>query len=505
MASDSIKTLSAGPGRLTATARRPVVGDIIAEKFRLERLLGRGGMGFVMAARHIELDELFAIKFIENRTDSDVVAAGRFYREARATLRLKNEHVVRVFDASAGQGESMPYIIMEYLEGANLAAVLARSGVLPVTQAIDYVLQACEAIAEAHMLGIVHRDIKPSNIVLTAGAGDTPFIKVLDFGISTGPNDKGEVDFTLTETGAVFGSAAYMSPEQLRSTKHVDHRADVWSLGVVLHELVCGAAPFDAESSVALSIAIAMDAPLPMRQMRPDAPPELERIVLACLEKDREARVQSVAELANLLRPLASPRGVQSCDIIERIASAGPPPSLPVPSARPSAPLLSFGKTEPQVPPQQVTRSSRRSTTALIGAFVAVAALSGLVASRLGVRRAAANATTQGPPSAVLVSASMLTEPSPPPPPIATVIPVKAPSATSSSSSSKTAASLALRPRPQFASGAAKAGPKDPGTSPGVSGSAAPATTSPGAPAASANRPVPNGSNGSDPDLRSRF
>lgn len=343
--------MTGGAGSERRAATRPDVGDVLGGKYRLERLIGEGGMGKVYAARHEELGELFAVKVLEESSARD---AQRVLREARATMRLKNEHVVRVIDASAG--ETHPFMVMELLEGEDLDALVMRTGPLPVQAAVDYVLQACEALAEAHAIGMVHRDVKPANLLLTQHADGRPLVKVLDFGIvkdALGRDDGRGPKTSVTEVGAVFGSPAYMSPEQLRSTKDVDVRTDVWSLGVVLYELLTGRLPFAGESRVALSIAVATSPFLPMRQLRPELPPELDVIVGACLQKALPHRTSSVAELAARLRPFASESGAASCEVVARLAAVraslvsvpNPVASVVASAASAPAPPLGFTRT----------------------------------------------------------------------------------------------------------------------------------------------------------------
>ena len=274
-------------------------GDVIGGKYVVERVLGMGGMGVVLAARHLELDEPVAIKMLLPHLPASGESAARFVREAKAAIRIRNEHVVRVLDVARTPSGS-PYIVMEYLDGCDLGQLVEQSGPLPVQDAVEYVLQACEAIAAAHALGIVHRDLKPANLFLAKGGDGALSVKVLDFGISklAEPSSGGP---GLTSTATVMGTPCFMSPEQLRSTRDVDARADIWSMGAILHALLAGRPPYDGESSADVSAKIIRDAPTPLRALRSDVPAPLEAAVLKCLEKSPEQRFQGVPALADAL------------------------------------------------------------------------------------------------------------------------------------------------------------------------------------------------------------
>jgi serine/threonine protein kinase len=282
------------------------VGQIVAGKYRLDKLLGDGGMGVVVAASNIALDMPVALKFLRREALVSRDAVARFLREAQAAVQIQSEHVARVFDVGTLEtGE--PYIVMEHLRGADLAKVVTDRGPLPIEETIDYLLQACEAVAVAHSLGIVHRDLKPSNLFLTTKRDGSALIKVLDFGISKAlDRESGVASATLTATGMVMGSPAYMSPEQIRSSKKVDARTDIWALGIVAHELMTGRPPFDAETMPELIAMITADPPTPLRVLRPDAPPQLEAIIQRCLAKNPDERVQTVAGLVKELLHFAT-------------------------------------------------------------------------------------------------------------------------------------------------------------------------------------------------------
>ena len=280
-------------------------GDVIADKYEVEHLLGTGGMGQVFAARHLELGQRVAIKVLDHRGPT---AAARFLREARTSANLVSDHIPRVFDVGRLPAGA-PYLVMEYLVGQDLRRLLADRGPIDATDAVAYLLDACAAVAGAHAAGIVHRDLKPANLFLTSRADGQPLVKVLDFGVSKVMGDDrpaSESDQGLTSTGVVLGSPLYMSPEQVRARKDVDARTDVWSLGAILFELLSGRPPFRAPTLPALAVAIAVEPTPALSSLRSDLPIGLESITQRCLEKRPELRFQSVDELARALRSLLS-------------------------------------------------------------------------------------------------------------------------------------------------------------------------------------------------------
>ena len=283
----------------------PSAGDVVAGKYRVESVIGTGGMGVVLGAEDTSLGRKVAIKFLApHKADRDGAAA-RFVREARAAASIQSENVVRIFEVGAlPNGAS--YIVMEHLAGADLAQTLASRGRLPIEEAVDYLLQACEALGEAHGRGIVHRDLKPQNLFLTQRPDGSACVKVLDFGISKAIDEEGP---NLTSTDMVMGTPLYMSPEQVRSLKSVDQRSDIWALGAILFELLTALPIYEAATMTALCAMIAMDPPTSLRLKRPEAPPELEGVILRCLHKDPRGRFGDVALFAEALIPFASERG----------------------------------------------------------------------------------------------------------------------------------------------------------------------------------------------------
>lgn len=279
------------------TAVQP--GDILAGKYRVERVLGSGGMGTVVAALHLDLDELRAVKLMHPVQVENAQAVERFLREARATVRLRSEHIPRLYDV--GRLESgAPYIVMEVLEGSDLRTILKARGILPIQEAVLYVLQTCEAVSEAHAAGIIHRDLKPANLFLTTRADGSPCIKVLDFGISKLLEPGPGAD--MTKTLDVLGSIHYMAPEQLRSSRSVDARADIWSIGVILYRLLTGRLPFQGDTPVAYILSL-REQFHPPSAFRSDLPQGLDLVVMRCLEKDPEKRIANVKALMSELVP----------------------------------------------------------------------------------------------------------------------------------------------------------------------------------------------------------
>jgi eukaryotic-like serine/threonine-protein kinase len=286
------------------------VGQVLEGKYRVDAILGQGGLGVVVACTHMGLGERRAVKMLRRDVLSDHDAVQRFIREARAAGQLKSEHVAKVFDVNLHDGD-LPFMVMEFLEGADIGQLLEERTTLGATWAVDLTLQAAEALAEAHSHGIVHRDVKPSNLFVTWRPDGSAIVKVLDFGISKSPIG---TDMKLTQTQSVLGTPAYMSPEQMRSAHMVDSRSDIWSLGCVLYEMIEGVRPFEADSFSEMCVKVACDPPRPMVI----ASPALAKVIERCLAKQPDERFASMADLGRDLVPFAS-NPPQAQHLVERI------------------------------------------------------------------------------------------------------------------------------------------------------------------------------------------
>ncbi len=411
----------------------PPPGEIIAGKYRVERELGKGGMGIVVAAVHVELDQRVAIKILREAAMDNPESVARFLREAKAAARIRSENVARVMDIGT-LDDGRAYIVMEHLDGTDLADVLHAEGALPLDHAVDLTLEVCAAMATAHAAGIVHRDLKPANLFLAQTPDRTSVLKVLDFGVSKLVNVSAATkeEASITQTGQIFGSPAYMSPEQLRGDP-VDARTDIWSIGVVLYQLLSGDLPF-RHSSFAEILAAAMRDPAPKLTSKiPDLPAEVDAILERCLEKDPEHRYPNVGELAQALAPFGSKRGEEAAERVARIMSAaettldGHPPitparlsspgsaprskpsdpgSGPKSAARPSDAAMGAAHTQASTP----VRGARSRSAVLVGAALVVGALGILIATQ----RPPAQANHGVVSAAVEGSAAVSAAPAPP-------------------------------------------------------------------------------------------
>lgn len=360
-----------------------VPGAIIGGKYRVERTIARGGQGTVVEATHLALRQPVAIKFSHVDGPRKTEGMQRLLQEARAAVRLRGPHVARVIDVDVCDGA--PFIVMEYLQGIDLKALIASRGPLPCPEAVGFMLQACEGVAEAHDLGIIHRDLKPSNLFLVEAPGGAPLLKVLDFGIAKNVSPQAAIgeDLELTEPLVLLGSPGYISPEQARDPRQADARADIWSLGLILQELLTGRPVFRARTRADVLALVLLKNPTPISLLRSDVPQAIERVILRCLQKAPEHRFASVRELAEQLAPFAAP--------------------------------VTTGTTQILAPAVRATAAPRRPPGRLLGLLSAAAALSAtaalvavVVANRLSPRAMA-------PAAAVTVPAGSPPTPQPPP------------------------------------------------------------------------------------------
>jgi serine/threonine-protein kinase len=454
-------------------------GDVIAEKYEVVGVLGSGGVAYVISALHLELGEMVALKFLrpESLEHEDVVA--RFASEARAVARIKSEHVAHVFDVGT-LPDGAPFIVMEYLEGKDLADVLAERRKLPIKVAVDYVLQACEALACAHAAGIVHRDIKPENLFLTQQAGSVERVKVLDFGISksamAGMEAPGK---RFAHTMLPMGTPGYMSPEQIRACGTVDARTDIWALGCVLFELITGLSAFTGPTLLQLGAAILERDPVPLRTVVADAPPELEALIAKCLEKDPARRFQDVAELAAVLYPFGPRRSRISAERCHQILkgqhgvviefNSVPPPSPegasmpPASSTGPmvnpvqvSVPALDARRvsTPASVSIDEVPLQPQRKPKTIVLAALGASALFGIaLALGMALRGSAPKAAAVAPVAAPIVAAPTVAQPATPTKLAAIAAPAASPESSEAvADESAPSATVSARPHAKAAS-----------------------------------------------------
>jgi eukaryotic-like serine/threonine-protein kinase len=365
----------------------PAPGDVIAEKYRVEAVIGRGGMSVVYRATHLQLEQQVAIKVLSAEALLLPEYVVRLKREARAVSRIRSEHVVRVHDIGELPNGGVPYLVMEFLSGLDLAAVLVRRGPFPVQLAVECVLQACEALAEAHALGIVHRDLKPANLFLTEAVDGSACVKLLDFGISRMASRHGLS--ALTDPGTVLGTPSYMAPEQMEATDGVDARSDIWALGAILYELLVGHPPYTGESLPQIFVKIMRSkAPQPS-SLRNDVLSDIDAIVTRCLEIEAADRFQSVAELAWALSTLGTPNARDSAARVSRVFDKHVASSATTPRTLRSTvppPVVNEVRSAPRR-----TSSARHVVTAIASAaLLAAASVLGVMAARGAVDAGAA-------------------------------------------------------------------------------------------------------------------
>jgi serine/threonine protein kinase len=290
------------------------IGQVVNGKYRIEQQIGRGGMGIVLAATHLQLEHLVAIKVMRRDLGMDEKALDRLMAEARSAARIRSEHVARVLDVGTLDNGS-PFIVMEYLEGENLADLLDREGALAVDQAVAFLMQCCVALAEVHVAEMVHRDLKPGNLFIARLPDGSPSVKIVDFGISKQIGSA--KDGAATTSPQVLGSPYYMSPEQMRA-EPVDERSDIWGLGAILFEMLTGRPPFIGDTLPEVYAAVLNEAPPPVESLRAGIAAGLDDVVQRCLEKDPTQRFCDVADLAEALAPHVR-GGAQFVERITRI------------------------------------------------------------------------------------------------------------------------------------------------------------------------------------------
>jgi eukaryotic-like serine/threonine-protein kinase len=428
-------------------------GVVIGSRYVLTRPLAKGGMGSVWIARHRELDVDVTVKFMMPTLVNSAELRGRFEREAKVAARLRSQYVVQVLDF--GIDDEMPYIAMELLQGESLADRLKREPRLPLLVAARILTQICKALRTAHEAGLVHRDLKPGNIFLALKDGEE-VVKVLDFGIvkDTAKNDADE-QAGATETGVMMGSVHYMSPEQIRSSRQVDHRSDLWSVAVILYKMLTGNAPFPGTNQGDVMVRVCTDSCPPPSAVVPGLPPAIDTFFARALTRDPAGRFQSAQEMADVLVAAANmdpvlttaahpaPKWVKTLPLMDpamrsAIAAAGaPPPPSHEGTAVAGMSEMAMGTFQAvtmapgamgAAPQARPTRSNSQKGL-IVGVAVGFLLLGGLLlVLAMQKESAARDTTTQKPISSVMSSAAV----SPPEPPTAHSIPSVVPVPTNS-------------------------------------------------------------------------
>ena len=501
--SDDVK--ASGQGQRTSSGVVPAQADggigiapgvVLDGKYLVGRIIGAGAVGIVFEAKNVELDETVAIKCLRPEMLVDAAMVARFAREAKAAAAIKSEYVATVHDVGTTE-DGAPYIVMEYLDGKDLGAAVLEGGVLPARTAVEYALQCCEALAVAHAKGIVHRDIKPENLLLTERAGGMRIVKVLDFGISktalTGSIFQNELP--IVKTVNLMGTPLYMSPEQVRVSDSVDVRSDIWSLGMVIYEILTGRTAFNGQSITEICAQIIESPPDPIELHRNDLPSGLVEVIAKCLQKDVARRYQNVAELALALMPFGPKRTRLNVEraiaVLQAAGQVGahltfdstvppattdpPMPPIPPASSLPSG-LLGMPQSVP-VPSSHPPPAKRP-----MGFWIGVAAVSALALLGIGLLLGRGSASKATPTPVAMPSVA--------PPAMTTA-------AAAAATTSSPAPSVAPEPSVTAAATAAKptARPTAPVAWP------PPHTTTPAAPAARPSAKPKGAATGEEPDL----
>ncbi len=363
----------------TTDHQLPEPGTLFAGRYRIERLLGVGGMGSVLLARHEVIGQHVALKLLHPEAASSPAAVERFVKEGRAASKIEGQHVVRIYDVGTDDGtpKGRPYLCMEYLRGKDLGQVYDTKGPLPAYEVCSALLDASIALAQAHSVGIVHRDLKPSNLFYAEQPAGKPVLKVLDFGIAKMDDGLGSVH--ATSTGMIMGTPSYMAPEQMRSSKMVDARADIWALGVIAYELLTGRLPYQGDSLGDILFAVVEKPPPWPHQLRPELGSELSGVVMKCLQRDPDRRFATVTELSDALEPFATASRVGTTAAL-RLSISGERLSSPTLDLENAKTEQLGGTASPKTVSEWVTESHLRPkrSVRLFGGVAAILVLGGV-------------------------------------------------------------------------------------------------------------------------------
>jgi serine/threonine-protein kinase len=424
-------------------------GTVLMDKYRVVETVGVGGMGVVIACDHLTLDLRVALKLLLPQLISNDAVVRRFVLEAKAATRIQSQHVARVLDVGTMTGEGLPeggvpFMVMEYLEGNDLSHWVRRGTRFPIEDAVDYIAQAGEALAQAHKVGIIHRDIKPANLFLCEREGHR-VVKVLDFGISKILDEEPQ-EMGLTKTTTVLGSGLYMSPEQMRSAKNVDFRTDIYSLGVCLYELLTGTQPHTAETFSELCVKVNIDPPTPLRRYRSDAPSALARVLEKAYARDPADRHNTVQDFVAALEPFASRDTASTIKHVRGITTHRERTSM----APPALGTTSAGTVAAAAHGEEGRSRLGMTITAAIAALVLAAGVGVFMSQRGGGQASGGEveSATPPPPSVPVTTASASSPPTPEPSEEPSAEPPTAVSTAAASSPPKPSPARPPAPRP---------------------------------------------------------
>ncbi len=464
------------PGNTIEALVRP--GATFDGKYKVVRELGRGGMGAVLEAEHLGLGSRVAVKVMLPSLADDAALVERFLREARSTARISSDHVAKVLDV-ASLADGTPYLVMELLHGENMGAYIDRGA---ATDAESYLLllQVCDGLAHAHAAGLVHRDLKPENVFIVRRRSGEPCAKILDFGIA---KDVAQ-GASMTQTSEAFGSPSYMSPEQIKSSRSVDARSDVWALGVVAFELFSKNLPFPGRTVFEVGARVIGEPPLSLASLRPDLPAPVVAAVMACLEKAPESRTPDVACFAEAIAPFVPGGPGFVAGVREALMSSRPsPPRAPLPPSETES--VARAATPEQDTQLTVTTGRDHALGGKRGAAVALGSL-GLAVVVFGFALRARLRPEHAPTNAPVTFASAASTASDEPKPSPLAPSTSSAPALGAPSSPVSAASVVVPAAPPSAAASASPRPKPVGTSVPHASST---TTTPKAPASSTATP----------------